>query len=296
MSVESNTSNLLGLARSAQLADNSEEALGYFNRVLEADPSISEAWIGKGKAAGWLSSLANIRTNETLVAFNHAIATAPEELKQATVEAAVGETNRIVVALYGIARRHLNEYVHLSNIWVAYLNQVAQLLDALDEVHRWSPADTTTLENIVTLCKDNIEGVSYRDPFDNNTAKAWHLSAQYEELIKGRLNGAVEDLRQLDPSYAPPTIEKKQAEACFVITATMGDGEHPKVILMRRFRDEWLVKRKWGRVAAGYYYSFGPCAAGIIRASRLLRVLSLILIVTPATSVATVLLSANRRR
>ena len=47
--------NLLGLARTADVAGNDAEAETYYNRVLELDPTISEAWIGKGKSAGWQS-------------------------------------------------------------------------------------------------------------------------------------------------------------------------------------------------------------------------------------------------
>lgn len=116
-------SNLLGLARSAQLGGNQEEALAYFNRVLEADPNSSEAWTGKGKAAAWLSSLAHIRLNEAMVAFGHAIATSPDEVKIARTSEIVEEVNRIVTTLYGMARNQLVEHVALPNIWSNYLVQ-----------------------------------------------------------------------------------------------------------------------------------------------------------------------------
>ena len=207
----SNISNLLGLARSAQLAGNQEEALSYFNRVLEADPTISEAWMGKGKAAAWQSSLANMRVNEGIVAFGHAIATAAEADKALVTAQAVEEINRLVATLYGMARRQLNEFVALPNMWTQYIGQISQLLNALEEVRSWSPYDRTTLENIVHLCKDNIEGVSYNDPYEYNVSKAWHLSPEYEVVVKSRLDAAVNALRQSDPDYSAPTIEKRES-------------------------------------------------------------------------------------
>ncbi len=286
MKMDSNTSNLLGLARTAQLGGNQEEALGYFNRVLEADPTISEAWIGKGIAAGWQSSLANIRLTETIVAFGHAIATAPDPEKPSTTSRAVEEVNRLVATLYGMARKQLDEHVALQSIWPQYLNQVAQLLNALDEVKKWAPDDRTTLENIIHLCKDNIEGISYQDPYDYNAAKAWHLSPEYEALIKSRLDAAVAELRAFDPSYSAPTIEKKTADACFVVTATMGDSEHPTVRLMRRFRDERLMPTTWGSRFMAFYYRFGPRLADFIAPRPALRKLALVLVITPAALVA----------
>jgi tetratricopeptide (TPR) repeat protein len=281
---DSNISNLLGLARTAQLAGNSEEALNYFNRVLEADPNLSEAWMGKGKAAGWLSSLVHIRVGEAIVAFGHAIATAPEADKPDITFQAVEEVNRIVVALYGMARRHLEDFVALPASWEQYLNQVAQLLNGLDEVKNWIQNDRSTLENVVYLCKDNIEGVGYNDPFDYNAYKTWNLSPEYEALLKARLDGAVSTLREIDPAYAAPTIEKKTAD-CFVVTATMGDEGHPTVKLMRRFRDERLVQKRWGRGLIAQYYRLGPRAARVIAPSLLLRSLSFVLLVAPVAFV-----------
>jgi hypothetical protein len=91
-------------------------------------------------------------------------------------------------------------------------------------VRNWSPHDRTTLGNIVHLCKDNIEGISYNDPYDYNVPKAWHLSPEYEALLKSRLDAAIGALRQIDPNYAAPAIEKKTVGDCFVVTATLGDG------------------------------------------------------------------------
>ena len=276
----------MGLAGTALLGGNNSEALGYFNRVLEIDPTLSEAWIGKAKAAGWQSTLANIRIPESLIAFNHAIATAPEAVRASTTDQAVEETNRLVVAIYGLARGQLEEYVALTDTWNQYTNQIAELIDALSEVKNWSPMHRTTLENIVHLCKDNIEGVSYRDPYDNNAPKAWHLSPQYEDYLKSELNKAVDALRTIDPDYAPPTVEKKAAEACFVVTATMGDHNHPTVKQMREFRDSWLLSRAWGRTLIAKYYIYGPAAARSIAKSKILQRMSFLVLVAPTAWIA----------
>lgn len=292
---DSNISNLMGLARSAQLAGNQEEALSYFNRVLEVDPTVSEAWMGKGKAAAWQSSLANIRVTEGIVAFGHAIATAPEPQKAATTEQAVEEINRLVATLYGMARKQLDEFVALPNMWTQYIGQISQLISGLEEVRVWSPLNRTTLENIVHLCKDNIEGISYTDPYDNNLSKAWHLSPEYETLLQSRLEAAVAALRQSDPNYSAPMIEKKQPAECFVVTATMGEVDHPTVVMMRRFRDEWLIQRSWGRRCIGHYYRLGPHLARRIAPSWPLRRLAYWFVVLPAASVAKLMLHETDR-
>ena len=89
-------SNLLGMARTASLAGNVSEAESYYNRVLELDPRNSEAWLGKGKSAAWQSSISNIRTNEMVVMFNHAIGTSDDTSRASVVESCVHEMNHIV--------------------------------------------------------------------------------------------------------------------------------------------------------------------------------------------------------
>ncbi|MDE1146326.1 MAG: tetratricopeptide repeat protein [Azospirillaceae bacterium] len=279
-------STLLGLARTAIAAGNMVEALDYFNRVLESDPTNAEAWFGKGKAAGWQSTIANIRLPEMLIAFNHAISNANDERKESVVLEAIDEANRIIVAIYGMARKHMLEYVSLNNSWPAYVQQVANLVDCLSQLSSIMPLSKTTHENIVYLCKDNIEGVKYRDKFNNNYAKSWTLTPQYEEKLRSIMEVSVGSLRKIDPEYEPPVIEKNVADACFVITATMGDANDPTVIFMRLFRDEWLLSRKWGRLFIDLYYCYGPKLANFIAKKHIRQKVAFILIVKPADWIA----------
>ena len=279
--------NLLGLARTADVAGNTAEAMTYYNRVLELDPTISEAWIGKGKSAGWQSSIANMRFGEVMTSFSHAIGTAPDDAtKSEIISSCVDAINELVVSLYEMAREHMLEYVALPNTWDEYLDQVAQMLTTLETANTWLPSDIATLENIVYLCKDNIEGITYRDPYNNNAKKGWYLSPQYEALLSGKLRFAVNVLKVLDPSYTPPVVEKKKPDSCFVVTATMGNEDHPTVNLMRQFRDQWILVQPGGKEFVSWYYRYGPLAANFIRGSRLLRAVSFALIVLPVSWLA----------
>lgn len=280
--------NLLGMARTASLANNIVEAESYFNRVLELDPRNSEAWLGKGKSAAWQSTISNIRINEMVVTFNHAIGVVDEGMRRSTIESCVDELNQLVVTLYGMANKHMQEFVALEGTWEAYIVQVSQLLDGLDSALTWDPNNQNTLENIVHLCKDNIEGVTYRDPYDNNLPKGWTLSPEYEQMMRQKLEVASEKLKQLNPSYVAPNVETKKPDACFVVTATMGDENHPTVILLRQFRAEVLAGNAIGEAFIRWYYRHGPKFARVIRGRPIARILSYCLIVVPATIVASI--------
>lgn len=285
----SENDNLLGLARTALVGGNNEEALIYFNRVLEANPRLSEAWIGKGKSAVWQSNLSNFRINEAIIAFNHAISTADEHNKASVRLEVLEELNRVIVALYNLARNHMINFVSLDNSWADYLLQVSQLLDGLEAAKEWDSDNTITLENIIHLCKDNIEGYSYRDEFDN-TPLLHSITPEYEALLRYRMETAIAALQNIDSTYQPPQIEKKEADSCFIITATMGDFNHPNVTLLRQFRDEWIFQKQWGASFVKQYYHYGPIAAKIIKKSKPLKVITYILIVLPASLLARFLL------
>lgn len=287
--------NLLGMARTASAAGNLTEAESYYNRVLELDPRNSEAWIGKGKAAAWQSSIVNIRTTEMTVSFNHAIATSTETSRASAIETCTHEMNHLVTTLYGMAKTQLHEFVALYSTWTSYIAQVAQLLDGLDSALAWDPNNQTTLENIVHLCKDNIEGITYRDPYDNNQPKGWTLSPAYEQILRNRLDNASEKLKSINPSYAAPVIEKKKPDACFVVTATMGNENHPNVILLRQFRSEILSGTHIGEFFIRWYYKNGPGLAKVVKHSNFHRAISYFLVVTPAALAALILLPLHRK-
>lgn len=277
---------LMGMAGTAEIAGNQVEALSYYNRALEADPRNSDAWIGKGKAAGWQSTLANIRVAEMLVAFGHALSNAPPETSSATLNRVTDEANSLIVTIYGMARNHLVEFASTPNVWSDYVGQMGMMIDALETVHSWNPTDSTTLENIVHICKDNIEGLSYRDQFNGNSPGLYSLSPEYEKHLRSRLEDAANKLNQLIPGYSAPTVEKQKMEECFVITATVGDRFHPDVTFLQFFRDSWLRERRWGRTLIKFYYHYGPVAASFISKQRIYQTISKKLVVRPTVMIA----------
>lgn len=58
---------------------------------------------------------------------------------------------------------------------------------------------------------------------------------------------------------------------CFVATAAYGSYLHPKVQVLRRFRDRYLLSHDWGRAFVKWYYGWSPDAAMLISDRPLLR-------------------------
>ena len=58
---------------------------------------------------------------------------------------------------------------------------------------------------------------------------------------------------------------------CFIATATFEDYNAPEVILLRKWRDETLMKSLFGQLIVQIYYIISPSISFIISKSRILR-------------------------
>jgi len=74
--------------------------------------------------------------------------------------------------------------------------------------------------------------------------------------------------------------------ACFIATATMGSYDHPQVMELRHFRDEWILTKNWGDSFVKWYYHYGEKAAKVIDKSFVLKKLSYLLIVKPLVCIS----------
>ena len=62
-----------------------------------------------------------------------------------------------------------------------------------------------------------------------------------------------------------PTIDaSKEQKNCFVATVAFGDPDCEELTLLRRFRDERLSRRGWGRAFTRTYYRVGPGLAAFV--------------------------------
>jgi len=80
------TNNLNELGWDAINAGNYVEAYRYFTKVVERDPNHSNAWIGKGIAAGWQSTPQRPRLKEMFIAFEKSVQAAPKEIVNSVQE------------------------------------------------------------------------------------------------------------------------------------------------------------------------------------------------------------------
>lgn len=95
----SKINNYFQMAENAYDAGNKKEAESYCNKIIEIDPNNYGAWLLKGRAAGWQSTLANIRIEESVNCFNKAIENAPEDKVEEVKKKASDEISELSLAL-----------------------------------------------------------------------------------------------------------------------------------------------------------------------------------------------------
>lgn len=181
---------LIGMAKTAELAGNNVEAISYYNRVLEDDPTASEAWLGKGRAAGWMSTLANIRLKETTVAFGHAIAAAGdarEEIARQALEAlaAIGS------AVKDMGWQHYFDFPGVPCVWETNVVVQTAVLDAQLSSDEWEVDHPAALALTIATAKQLLE----------------HGGAPHaESYARAMFDHAVRRMRTIDPAYMPPPL------------------------------------------------------------------------------------------
>lgn len=288
VAIKSNLQNLFRLADAASEAGNYDESYNYYTQILEEDGNNSKAWFGKGVAAGWQSNLLVFRFPEMLSSFQKAIEYASNEERNQYISRAADSINSISVACYYLSREHLDRFVSLHDSWSDYIDSCSQIISSLEIANEYAPSNREIVKSIILICKDNIEGVFFFDD-SINLPITRSLSQERENILKTKLDEYVSMLQRIDPSYKPPQIKK--ARSCFVVTATMGCENNPRVAILRQFRDVILLRTEVGKQVICLYSYIGPQIASIIQGSWFLRQLSYLFIVLPASEIARKVLS-----
>lgn len=162
--------NYLELVNNALDADNNEEAELYCNKIIEIEPSNYEAWLSKGKASAWQSTIKNPRLVEGINAFAKSVNYAPENIKE-DIEAQVKEEiKKISLAMVSLQSKNFikwpdqEETIGLLRVINAILssvidfqNQTGVVISA-DEIME---AAATQINNAVTDAYTNVISPEY---------------------------------------------------------------------------------------------------------------------------------------
>ncbi len=147
--------NLMAMAETAIEATNWEEALQYFNRVLEKDITNSDAWLGKGIAIVYTSKIGDIKITEAIAYWKNALKHAPNQ--EAMGKRVAKEINSVVNAFYPSLENHFIQFKDLDNSYGELVAKFVILEKAIDYATKLDSTNIKYCETGYALCSRVIQ-------------------------------------------------------------------------------------------------------------------------------------------
>lgn len=291
------------LAKSSFSAGSYKDSYKYSSSLIEINPSQSEAWLIKGlSAAALMVEDSSIKVEEVIFSLDRSfkgqasINDAGEI--QAQIEKCYGEI------IKGLEASHKEKIVEHHKVPMpaggsALLHRVAQTGYARLSAKSFAPkrlAAIKLLEKSYSLDENESSLKALLGAID-----AFHIhSSGYSDYLKDET-----EITSCLVSLRSSLVQKAQAagiainaappakSGCFIATAATGDYDHPKVLVLRSFRDEVLESYRLGRVFVRCYYKVSPPIALKIQSNEVIRMLILNVFITPLTYLATLALDVK---
>lgn len=147
--------NYLEMADNAFDAGNNQEAEAYCNKIIEINPTHYEAWLIKGEAAGWQSTLKYPRLSESVSAFTKAIEYAPPEEKSSVIQIVKLQFNNLSTALVNL-RGDLFVKIPDAEETTGFISDIASILNSaiqlINQAHISIPATDLTAPMTSAIC------------------------------------------------------------------------------------------------------------------------------------------------
>ncbi|MCD7738592.1 MAG: TFIIB-type zinc finger domain-containing protein [Lachnospiraceae bacterium] len=170
--------NYYTMAKNAYDAGNKQEAESYCNKIIEIDPADYMAWFLKGKAAGWQSTLANLRIEESVNCFSKAIDNAPENEVDGIKNDAASEISSLSQALMSLCCNNFAKFPSNDNKDRILNNLNMCKLYSLLLLSKCGVAPTEFYKNIATMMNN-----AAMDAWNNVITKDYNRNAQPSDYV-----------------------------------------------------------------------------------------------------------------
>ncbi len=169
--------NLMMMAETAVEATNWEEALQYFNKVLEKDITNSDAWLGKGIAIVYTSKIGDIKTKEAIAYWKNAIKHAPNS--DSMGKRVAKEINQVVNGFYPAIENHYIQFHDLDNSYQELVSRFATLESAQDYATQLDNSNVSYYETGYSLCRRVVDLPKKHASAASNSALAEGIMGQF---------------------------------------------------------------------------------------------------------------------
>ena len=145
------------------------------------------------------------------------------------------------------------------------------------------PVVTMNLENAYNK---GIETAKRLNPSNQSIQAEKSIKVTGDLIIRFKVHESIEAIIKL--------LGGSLNSDCYIATATIGDSNHPDLLILRKFRDTYLMQTTFGKLFVTAYYYISPSLANFIRNRSVYRTLSKFLIVNPLIKIARKLINNSK--
>ena len=224
--------NYLNLAENAYDSSNLDECESYCNKAIEIEPNNYNAWLIKGKASGWQSTIANIRLGEASNCFANAINFSPEEVREELIEISKTQFRDISIALINLRGNRFSKYPDDEET-SGFSSDISQIMSAcLDLFSKSNILVTGFMEPIANAINQSVVNAFQKKilPDYGEGFLTSHSNYDVEKFINGCANCVIllENAIELSDSDQEEDIQRYE-NAIFILgkmlTAKSSEGK-----------------------------------------------------------------------
>lgn len=161
-------------------------------------------------------------------------------------------------------------------------------------------ASVLPVDAVITKYEWDFGNGTFTETFGSSVSHSFTTEGDY--LVRARITDDMGRIVEASLPYRINAPGSNSSSGCFIATAAYGSYLHPKVRLLREFRDRYLLTNRPGKVLVALYYRYSPGIADIISANSALRLVTrwlltplIILIEYPAAALFSLILLLTRR-
>lgn len=186
--------NYMSLAKTAEDSGDHEDAISYFNKVLEIDPDNIDAWIGKGYSIFFNSSLASPKLIEMVKYFKKGYEVAPQDKKEYASNEIKAKTFSACKGFFEMSQAHYKKWAREYSDYDSRMDNIREflrtflgILDGINEIlalpsPKYDPLNIELCKLGIFIC-NNDDSILKREIVQEKINK-YQLIIQKEEEKK----------------------------------------------------------------------------------------------------------------
>jgi hypothetical protein len=144
-------------------------------------------------------------------------------------------------------------YLNVSSAVVS--NALGMIIEVVNDAQSGLEYNRAKLLVLPSIVSDAVSAISLMDSLDMNSQTRRRFSENKATI--NSINTQLDSVRRQIRS-ATSSSSSSGSSGCYIATMAYGDYDHPQVMELRKFRDEFLNKSLLGRIFISLYYKYSP--------------------------------------